>query len=137
MTYKEVPVAEKHEEQIYFEIRKSEPVPANQVKAVADFVKAHKNSKVVVVGYADEETGTPSLNMRYSKERAEKVVAALVEAGVDKAVITAEWKGDTEQPFADNDKNRVAIVTVTGEGVKKEPVTTKKFRTEEKRYRVK
>ena len=137
VTYKEVPVAEKHEEQIYFEIRKSEPVPANQVKAVADFVKAHKNSKVVVVGYADEETGTPSLNMRYSKERAEKVVAALVEAGVDKAVITAEWKGDTEQPFADNDKNRVAIVTVTGEGVKKEPVTTKKFRTEEKRYRVK
>ena len=40
VTYKEVPVAEKHEEQIYFEIRKSEPVPANQVKAVADFVKA-------------------------------------------------------------------------------------------------
>ena len=84
-----------------------------------------------MAGYAGDEAGTPSLNMRYSKERAEKVVAAFVATGVGRTLIVPEWKGDTVQPFADNEKNRAAIVVMTGEGVKKEPVTTKKFRTEE------
>lgn len=74
--------------------------------------------------------------MKYSKERAENVVAALVEAGIDKNIITSDYKGDTVQPFAENDKNRVAIVKVTGEGVKKQEVKTKKYRLEETRYRV-
>lgn len=93
--------------------------------------RENENCKVHVAGYAGDEAGTPSLNMRYSKERAEKVVAAFVAAGVGRTLIVPEWKGDTVQPFADNEKNRAAIVAVTGEGVKKEPVTTKKFRTEE------
>ena len=137
ITYRDVPEKVTYEDNIYYKIRLSEPEPASKIQKIADFVKAHKNCSVQVTAYADKATGTPELNMQYSKERAEKVVAALVKAGVSRSVITSEYKGDTVQPFAENDKNRVAIVKVTGEGVKKEQVKTKKYRLEETRYRVK
>ena len=137
ITYRDVPEKVTYEDNIYYKIRLSEPDPASKIQRIADFVKAHKNCSVQVTAYADKATGTPELNMQYSKERAEKVVAALVKAGVSRSVITSEYKGDTVQPFAENDKNRVAIVKVTGEGVKKEQVKTKKYRLEETRYRVK
>lgn len=137
ISYKDVPVMEKMESNIQYQIRMSEPEPANKVQSIAEFVKGHKDCKIHVVAYADKGTGTPKINMKYSKARAEKVVAALVEAGIDKSIITSEYKGDTVQPFPNNDDNRVAIVTVTGQGTKKEEVKTKKFRTEEVRYRVK
>lgn len=137
ITYRDVPEKVTYEDNIYYKIRLSEPDPASKIQKIADFVKAHKNCSVQVTAYADKATGTPELNMQYSKERAEKVVAALVKAGVSRSVITSEYKGDTMQPFAENDKNRVAIVKVTGEGVKKEQVKTKKYRLEETRYRVK
>lgn len=137
ITYRDVPEKVTYEDNIYYKIRLSEPEPASKIQKIANFVKAHKNCSVQVTAYADKATGTPELNMQYSKERAEKVVAALVKAGVSRSVITSEYKGDTVQPFAENDKNRVAIVKVTGEGVKKEQVKTKKYRLEETRYRVK
>ena len=137
ITYRDVPEKVTYEDNIYYKIRLSEPDPASKIQKIADFVKAHKNCSVQVTAYADKATGTPELNMQYSKERAEKVVAALVKAGVSRSVITSEYKGDAVQPFAENDKNRVAIVKVTGEGVKKEQVKTKKYRLEETRYRVK
>lgn len=137
ITYRDVPEKVTYEDNIYYKIRLSEPDPASKIQKIADFVKAHKNCSVQVTAYADKATGTPELNMQYSKERAEKVVAALVKAGVSRSVITSEYKGDTVQPFAENDKNRVAIVKVTGEGVKKEQVKTKKYRLEETRYRLK
>lgn len=137
ITYRDVPEKVTYEDNIYYKIRLSEPDPASKIQKIADFVKAHKNCSVQVTAYADKATGMPELNMQYSKERAEKVVAALVKAGVSRSVITSEYKGDTVQPFAENDKNRVAIVKVTGEGVKKEQVKTKKYRLEETRYRVK
>ena len=137
ITYRDVPEKVTYEDNIYYKIRLSEPDPASKIQKIADFVKAHKNCSVQVTAYADKATGTPELNMQYSKERAEKVVAALVKASVSRSVITSEYKGDTVQPFAENDKNRVAIVKVTGEGVKKEQVKTKKYRLEETRYRVK
>lgn len=137
ITYRDVPEKVTYEDNIYYKIRLSEPEPASKIQKIADFVKAHKNCSVQVTAYADKATGTPELNMQYSKERAEKVVAALVKAGVSRSVITSEYKGDTVQPFAENDKNRVAIVKVTGEGVKKEQVKTKKYRLKETRYRVK
>ena len=137
ITYRDVPEKVTYEDNIYYKIRLSEPDPASKIQKIADFVKAHKNCSVQVTAYADKATGTPELNMQYSKERAEKVVAALVKAGVSRSVITSEYKGDTVQPVAENDKNRVAIVKVTGEGVKKEQVKTKKYRLKETRYRVK
>lgn len=136
ITYKEVPVQEKLESQIYYQIAMAEPQPQAKINEIVEFVKNHKNCKISVTSYADKGTGNSSINMKYSEERTKNVVEALVKAGVDKDIITAESKGDTVQPFAENDKNRVSITVVTGEGTKKEKVVTKKFRIEETRYRV-
>ncbi|WP_233550467.1 OmpA family protein [Bacteroides sp. OF04-15BH] len=137
VTYKNVPVQDKLESQIYYNISLSEPKPQAKINEIVEFVKNHKNCKISVTSYADKGTGNPTINMKYSEERTKNVVDALVKAGVDKNIITAESKGDSVQPFAENDKNRVTITVVTGEGTKKEKVVTKKFRIEETRYRVK
>ena len=136
VTYKEVPSQEKMEKNIYFEIRESEVGTNANINAIADFVKNHKNCKVSVTGYADKGTGTPAINKNYSQQRADRVTKALVKAGVPAAIITTKALGDTVQPFAENDKNRVVITVATGDGTKKEKVVTKKFRTKEVRYRV-
>lgn len=136
VTYKDVPVQEKLESQIYYNLSMSEPRPQAKINEIVEFVKNHKNCKITVTSYADKGTGNPTINMKYSQERTKNVVDALVQAGIDKKIITADSKGDTVQPFADNDKNRVSITIVTGEGTKKEKVVTKKFRVEEVRYRV-
>lgn len=136
ITYKDVPVQEKLESQIYYKITMAEPQPQAKINEIVEFIKNHKNCKITVTSYADKGTGNPKINMKYSEERTKNVVDALVKAGVDKNIITAESKGDTVQPFAENDKNRVSITVVTGEGTKKEKVVTKKFRIEETRYRV-
>ena len=136
MSYKEVDESVTYTDNVFYEIKKSEPVPASLVDAVVAFVKVNKNCKVSIVGYSDKETGTRKFNMKLSQERAQNVEAALLAAGVDTACISTEWKGDTVQPFAENDKNRAVVVKTTGEGVKKEPVTIKKIRTEEVRYRI-
>lgn len=136
ITYKDVPVQEKLESQIYYQITMAEPQPQAKINEIVEFIKNHKNCKITVTSYADKGTGNPKINMKYSEERTKNVVDALVKAGVDKNIITAESKGDTVQPFAENDKNRVSITVVTGEGTKKEKVVTKKFRIEETRYRV-
>ena len=59
--------------------------------------------------YADAGTGNANINMKYSKQRAENVAKALTNAGIDAARITVDAKGDTVQPFSENDKNRVTI----------------------------
>lgn len=70
--------------------------------------QAYKNSELVVKGYADAQTGNPEYNMELSKKRAEVVKAKLIEYGATNVV--TEAYGDTVQPFADNNMNRVAIV---------------------------
>ena len=86
----------------------------------------HKRKQIVIVLSA----------MKYSKKRAEALTDALVKAGVPAEIITTEWKGDTVQPFADNDANRATITVASGIGEKKEKVVTKKYRLEEKKVRV-
>ena len=86
------------------------------VKEAADLIKTDPNAKITVTGYADVQTGTPEINMRLSKERAEGVTNKLVnEHGINANNITTNWKGDTDQPFAENDLNRCVIIK--GEGV--------------------
>lgn len=70
--------------------------------------QAYKNSELIVKGYADAKTGNPEYNMELSKKRAEVVKNKLIEYGATNVLIEA--LGDTVQPFADNDMNRVAIV---------------------------
>ena len=99
---------------VFFSRAKSD-ISADEDAVIRQLIKDVNNRPVyyIVVGYADKKTGNPTINMKYAKDRAERVAAALNEKyGVAKADIKTEWKGDTVQPFAENDRNRVAIITV-------------------------
>lgn len=123
---------------VFYKIRESDfNDPDAQLNAIGQFLKDHRECKVTIKSYADVQTGNPKINMGYSQQRSEKAVKALVDAGVDKSIITAEYFGDTVQPFAENDKNRVSIITATGLKDVKDKYTVKKYRTKEVRYRVK
>ena len=76
---------------------------------LVNFLKANPETKVVVTSYADAGTGNPRINMMYSQERAENVSKELINAGIDVSRITLSAKGDTVQPYSENDKNRVSI----------------------------
>ena len=97
--------------EIFYAIRET-VIPASEqakVNNLIAFLKANPETKVSVTGYADAGTGNPKINMKYSQGRAENVAKALTEAGIDAARITVDAKGDTVQPFSENDKNRVTI----------------------------
>jgi hypothetical protein len=136
VSYKSVPAQDSIERDINYTIREMGPAEQAQVNDIVAFVKNHKDCKVTVTGYADKGTGNPKINMGYSKGRAEGVTKALVDAGVASDIITTTWKGDTVQPFPENDKNRVAITVASGTGEKQEKVVTRKYRLEETRYKV-
>ena len=123
---------------VFYEIRESDfNDPDAQLANIGAFLKDHRECKVTIKAYADVQTGNPKINMGYSQQRSEKAVKALVDAGVDPSIIKAEYFGDTVQPFAENDKNRVSIITATGLKDVKDKYTVKKYRTKEVRYRVK
>ena len=125
---------------VFYKIRESEfgdpdlndPATA-QLAAIGAFLKDHRECKVSLKSYADVQTGNPKINMGYSQQRSEKAVKALVDAGVDPSIITAEYFGDTVQPFAENDKNRVTIIKATGLKDVKDQYKVKKYRTQEVR----
>ena len=108
-----------------------------QLDAVTEFLKGVRNGEITIVGYADKGTGKPQKNMELSEKRAKATQKALLARGVDASMIkSVEWKGDTEQPFAENDQNRVCIIKGHGIYTDKDRKTVKKFRTEQVRYRV-
>lgn len=103
---------------IFFEIRDAKIAPAEQAKLaeVAKWLKENPTAKVVVTGYADKETGTEAINARLSRLRAESVAKELTRRyGIEESRITTKSKGDTEQPFADNDMNRVSIIVANAD----------------------
>lgn len=122
---KQVPVT-LHEE-AFFNIRKSDPAAAMpKIEEVAKFLKDYADAKVTVVGYADKGTGNAKLNMMYSKKRAENYKEELVNKyGCDGSRITVDAKGDTVQPFAENDKNRCVIIDGTATKTVEEKITEK------------
>jgi len=124
--------------EIFFGLRESGVETSNaQINAVAAFLKNVKNAEITITSYADKGTGSPEKNMGYSKTRAEKTKKALISAGVDPKIIKkVEWKGDTEQPYAENDKNRLSVITGHGIYTDKDEIVVKKFRTKEVTYRV-
>ena len=109
----------KMEKVVYYHINVSDVEQAQgidaAVKEAADLIKTDPDAKIVVTGYADKGTGNAKINQRLSKERAEGITTKLVNIhGINPANITTSWKGDTVQPFSENDKNRCVIIT--GEG---------------------
>ena len=109
----------KMEKVVYYHINVSDVEQAQgidaAVKEAANLIKTDPDAKIVVTGYADKGTGNAKINQRLSKERAEGITAKLVNIhGINPANITTSWKGDTVQPFSENDKNRCVIIS--GEG---------------------
>jgi outer membrane protein OmpA-like peptidoglycan-associated protein len=90
-----------------WKIRESE---AQKVADVAEYLNKYPDAKVVMTGYADKGTGNARINARLAAQRANAVKDALVKQyNISLSRITYDSKGDTVQPFAENDKNRVTI----------------------------
>ena len=97
---------------VFFRINSAKIDKGQQVSVhnTAEYLKTNANATVKIVAYADRQTGNPAYNMALSERRAKAVADALInQHGIDSSRISVEWKGDTEQPYAENDWNRVAI----------------------------
>jgi len=103
---------DKLHEAIFYKIRESDPEGNKALmQRVAQFLKKYPDAKVQVVGYADKGTGTSAMNKRYAQQRAQKAKQELVnDYGCDAKRIEVSSKGDTVQPYAENDKNRCVII---------------------------
>lgn len=77
-------------------------IPKTGLAALRDI-----RGSVMITGYADVRTGTHELNMDLSRRRAEAAARVLEDNG---ARVEIQYKGDTEQPFDENDLNRVVII---------------------------
>ena len=122
---------------VFYDISKSDFAAEEQLASIGAFLKDFHDCKVDVKSYADAKTGKPQKNLELSKWRMEKAVKALTDAGVPASSITSNYYGDTIQPFAENDKNRVTIIVANGLKDGKDKKTVRKFKTKEVRYRVK
>lgn len=81
------------------------------VEMVASYMKNHKDSKVVIKGYASQD-GNLEFNIKLAQARAESVKNALVNKyGIKADRITAEGEGIGHM-FTENDWNRVSICTL-------------------------
>ncbi len=98
-------------EDIFFTINSSKISEKESVKIneLIEYLKANPEAKVSITGYADKGTGNATYNMKLSKFRAQSVADALRKGGIDTLRISVDAEGDTEQPFRENDMNRVAI----------------------------
>ena len=97
---------------IFFEKNKSiiSNEEAVKVQEIAAYLNGHPETKVALVGYADVKTGNAKINNRLSQERAAAVAKFLQEkCNIAADRISEDYKGDTVQPFAVNEENRVCI----------------------------
>jgi outer membrane protein OmpA-like peptidoglycan-associated protein len=102
------------QENIYFIINKWD-IQASEVAKldeIAAFMAQNPGTKVQLTGHADKDTGTAQRNMFLSEKRAEVVTNELVKRGVDKSRISSTFKGDTANPFATPEENRVTVCFV-------------------------
>jgi outer membrane protein OmpA-like peptidoglycan-associated protein len=77
------------------------PESAEQLKNVAEILKARPKVTIKLGGYTDN-TGPADFNMKLSQERADNVMAELVKLGIDAGRLKAEGYGE-QYPVATND----------------------------------
>ncbi len=78
------------------------------IEAVAKNAKAHPDAAITVTGYADP-LGSARANSLVSALRAELVVDALVDSGIDAKRITQSAKGGTDYVMSAIESRRVTI----------------------------
>ncbi len=101
---------------VHFALAKTEVMEEEEAKvaAFAQWLKAHPTANAEITGYADAGTGNKRINHSLSQQRVLAVAKLLTEKyGVPAARITTAYKGDTVQPFAANEANRVVIGTAS------------------------
>ena len=80
---------------------------------IADFLKNNEDCIVEIVGLCDSKTGTKKYNEALSIKRAKSVENKLIKQyGISKDRIISIGKGDSIQPYPNNDWNRVVIMTL-------------------------
>ena len=85
---------------------------AAKIAAFAQWLKNHPKAKAEITGYADAGTGNTGINSNLSRQRVQAVAKILTQKhGIPASRIKTAYKGDTVQPFAANDDNRVVIGT--------------------------
>ena len=108
----ETPKRETLRRDIFFTLRGSEVsrTEMTKVEDVATYLNKYPEAKVSVTGYADRRTGNPRLNIGYAQKRAQVVADLLTKRfGISPSRISVDSKGDTVQPYEQNDLNRVTI----------------------------
>jgi len=77
-----------------------QPASQEQLSNVAAILKAYPQAKVRIGGYTDN-TGDPATNVQLSQQRADSVMGALTQLGIDPSRMSAKGYGQ-ENPVADN-----------------------------------
>lgn len=98
---------------VYFRLNSSKIDKNQQINIynTAEFMKS-SNTPIKVIGYADKNTGNSKYNMGLSEKRAKAVAKELIEKyGINSNQITIEWRGSDEQPYSENNWNRVVIMS--------------------------
>lgn len=80
-----------------------------KITSLVEYLEKHPAAKVSVTGYADVNTGNSKINSKLSEKRAANVAEALKAKGIAANRIKIDFKGDTVQPYATPEENRVSI----------------------------
>ena len=99
---------------VFFRLNSSK-IDENQKVSIyntAEFMK-ESGEKIKVVGYADKETGSSGYNLKLSEKRAKAVAHELISKyNIPSQKIVVEWKGSEEQPYVENNWNRIVVMSV-------------------------
>ncbi|KAB4878074.1 OmpA family protein, partial [Bacteroides thetaiotaomicron] len=104
-------VAEPMKQNIFFALNSAKIQDDQQAKLVSliEYLETHPAAKISITGYADVNTGNPKINSKLSEKRAVNVAEALKVKGIAADRIKIDFKGDTVQPYATPEENRVSI----------------------------
>ncbi|MBQ7899073.1 MAG: OmpA family protein [Bacteroidales bacterium] len=107
-------MAAENSQNVFFSIGSAVITKAEDKKlqTLAEWMKANPDFTVAVIGYADKGTGSAGINAKIADKRAKAVADRLVKLGVPAERVEVASYGDTQQPFEQNDKNRVVICTL-------------------------
>ena len=104
-------VAEPMKQNIFFALNSAKIQDDQQAKLVSlvEYLEKHPTAKISITGYADINTGNPKINSKLSEKRAVNVAEVLKVKGIAADRIKIDFKGDTVQPYAIPEENRVSI----------------------------
>ncbi|NDW19721.1 OmpA family protein [Dysgonomonas sp. 216] len=80
---------------------------------VAKYLKDNASAKVRVIGYTDKATGTPAINEKLSRQRAQNVADLITgKYGISPERVKVEWEGMANPPFSTTEWNRAVIMYI-------------------------